>query len=202
MTSLPAKTCSRCGELKTLTSVEFSPDRRASTGFQSACKACYRIADNARSAARQKYYQDNKESITAVHKKYYENNRESRAAVAQKWYQKNKEASNAYGREYAKNNRDKYNEAKHRRRARMLGNGVEKYTTLQVLETYGIDCHLCNRPVDMSAPRGVGQPGWETGLHIDHVIPISKGGQDTLVNVRPSHGYCNVSKGARLKGEF
>ena len=84
-----------------------------------------------------------------------------------------------------------------------MDNGVEVYTTLQVLETYGTNCHICNGPVDLSAPRLVGRGvGWEHGLHIDHVIPISKGGPDTLSNVRPSHAYCNISKRDRLIGEF
>jgi len=34
------------------------------------------------------------------------------------------------------------------------------------------------------------------GLHIDHVMPLSKGGPDTLENVRPAHGSCNVKKQA------
>jgi 5-methylcytosine-specific restriction endonuclease McrA len=35
-------------------------------------------------------------------------------------------------------------------------------------------------------------------LHIDHVYPLSKGGLDTLENVRPSHGKCNIVKWATL----
>jgi 5-methylcytosine-specific restriction endonuclease McrA len=63
-----------------------------------------------------------------------------------------------------------------------------------VIKTYGTDCHLCGGPVDLDAPRTPGKPGWERSLHIDHVIPLSKGGDDTLENVRPSHGKCNVRK--------
>jgi 5-methylcytosine-specific restriction endonuclease McrA len=50
----------------------------------------------------------------------------------------------------------------------------------------------------MSAPRKVGQDGWEHGLHIDHVYPLSKGGLDTLENVRPAHGKCNIVKWATI----
>jgi 5-methylcytosine-specific restriction endonuclease McrA len=74
----------------------------------------------------------------------------------------------------------------------------EVYTYRQVLDTYGSDCHLCNTPVDLNAPRQCGKPGWELGLQVDHVIPLSKGGDDTLENVRPSHGYCNNQKSATL----
>jgi 5-methylcytosine-specific restriction endonuclease McrA len=63
-----------------------------------------------------------------------------------------------------------------------------------VIETYGTDCHLCGGAIDLDAPRTTGMPGWEKSLHVDHVIPLSKGGDDTLENVRPSHGKCNVRK--------
>jgi 5-methylcytosine-specific restriction endonuclease McrA len=65
-----------------------------------------------------------------------------------------------------------------------------------VLETYGTTCHICKATIDLTAPRQVGVPGWESGLHLDHIIPISKGGKDTLENVRPAHAYCNQRKGA------
>ena len=72
------------------------------------------------------------------------------------------------------------------------------YSDKDVLDTYGVDCHICNTPVDLSAPRQVGIPGWEKGLHIDHVYPLSKGGLDTIENVRPSHGQCNIVKWATV----
>jgi 5-methylcytosine-specific restriction endonuclease McrA len=63
-----------------------------------------------------------------------------------------------------------------------------------VIQTYGTDCHLCGEAIDLDAPRTTGRPGWERSLHVDHVIPLSKGGDDTLENVRPSHGKCNIRK--------
>ena len=85
-------------------------------------------------------------------------------------------------------------EHKRRRRARKLANGYEIYTEEQVLDTYGTNCHICAEPIDLEASRSTGAEGWEKGLHIDHVIPISKGGPDTLGNVRPAHGLCNLEK--------
>ena len=89
--------------------------------------------------------------------------------------------------------------AKTRRyRANKLNNGSEPYTLLEVLETYGAICHLCGVAIDLTLPRRVGAPGWQLGLHIDHVIPIAQGGPDTLANVKPSHGICNISKGYKI----
>jgi 5-methylcytosine-specific restriction endonuclease McrA len=51
--------------------------------------------------------------------------------------------------------------------------------------------------IDLENSRKIGSLGWKTSLQVDHVIPISKGGSDTLENVRPSHAICNMQKGVR-----
>lgn len=220
MESLPAKACTKCGEVKLFT--EYHKTAAAPDGHSYFCKTCKRTVDakyceenrKARRVADRKYYADNREREILRNKKYNAEHREVVATYQREYRkknieaisakqrehrEKNKEAISVYHREYSKKNRHRYNEHKRRRRARILGNGVEVYTELQVLETYGTDCHICNGPVDMSAPRGIGRgAGWENGLHIDHVIPISKGGPDTLSNVRPSHSSCNLSKGGRV----
>ena len=58
-----------------------------------------------------------------------------------------------------------------------------------VLELHGSRCHLCGGVVE---PRN---------LHVDHVIPISKGGTSALANLRPAHAACNLAKGDRLLAE-
>ncbi|WP_460381691.1 hypothetical protein [Staphylococcus aureus] len=35
-------------------------------------------------------------------------------------------------------------------------------------------CYLCEVPINLTAPRSARQEGWEYGLHLDHVTPISK----------------------------
>jgi 5-methylcytosine-specific restriction endonuclease McrA len=92
------------------------------------------------------------------------------------------------------------NMRRHAKRYRALGLNpkIGRYTETEVLDRYGTVCHICNTEIDMSAPRGTGKPGWEKGLQIDHVIPLSKGGDHTIENVRPSHGHCNLTKSATL----
>ena len=86
---------------------------------------------------------------------------------------------------------------------RAIHDGAKRspYTTKQAIELYGSDCHICKQSISMDAPRRVGLEGWEKGLHLDHVIPISKGGDDTIDNIRPSHGYCNIIKWAKTEWE-
>jgi hypothetical protein len=83
------------------------------------------------------------------------------------------------------------------RRAKELAAYREPYSTDDVLKAWGIMCHLCLEPVDLNAPRHVNSKeseGWQRGLHLDHVIPISQGGPDMLENVKPAHALCNIKR--------
>ena len=83
-------------------------------------------------------------------------------------------------------------------RAKAAGGVLGYYSDQDVLNTYGTDCHICSEPIDFTAPRQCGKIGWERGYHVDHVIPLSKGGADSLENVRPAHGQCNIIKWATM----
>ena len=84
-----------------------------------------------------------------------------------------------------------------RRRARRLGNGYSPYTEKDVIAIYGTNCHICDEPIDFAAPRSTSKQGWQQSFHIDHLIPIVKGGADDINNVRPAHGICNIKKGGK-----
>lgn len=81
---------------------------------------------------------------------------------------------------------------------RVKGGKHRSYTRSQVIERDGLNCYLCNIPVDFTAPHSQGQPGWETYPHLDHVVPLALGGDDTLENVKLAHAKCNIDKGVRL----
>ena len=103
----------------------------------------------------------------------------------------NKEKAKAYNR----TNRKIRNSKRFRKLIAQGFNPAKDYFSANmVIETYGTNCHLCGGEIDLLAPRTTGKPGWEKSLHIDHVVPLSRGGDDTLDNVRPSHGKCNVRK--------
>jgi hypothetical protein len=126
-----------------------------------------------------KNYAENKERISKKHKEWKENNKERSAQIIRDW---------------KKNNLDKIRVYNHKRKAKILNNTHKDYTEKQILELYGTDCYLCGVPIDMSAPRRCGIPGWEKGFHIEHVFDIALGGPDTLENVRPAHAICNLKK--------
>lgn len=150
-----------------------------------------------------------KEELKAINAANYQKNREVRLAYAKEYYRTHKEERDLKGRQWAKDNVDKtreYNRKTYKknpnsaiirsrqRKIKMMGNGYEPYTLDQVLEEYGQICYLCEVEIDLSLPRKIGVAGWEFGLHLDHVTPISKGGPDCLENVAPTHAICNLNK--------
>lgn len=55
----------------------------------------------------------------------------------------------------------------------------------------GMYCHLCLTDI-----------GALTDLHFDHVVPLSRGGKHSMVNVKPAHATCNLRKGDKLLSEL
>lgn len=118
--------------------------------------------------------------------------KECNRSQAKVWASNNSEKTKGYKTKWRLENPQKMYLA---RKINRFKNGFEKYLESDVLEKYGTNCHICGLEIDTAAPRRPGIPGWEHGLHIDHVIPIMKGGADVLENVKPAHGLCNLKKG-------
>jgi 5-methylcytosine-specific restriction endonuclease McrA len=118
------------------------------------------------------------------------------------WGEKNRERHNQISNTWVKNNPDKHrrhmSNVMRRRRAKKFLVETEKYTQEQIVELYGAVCHFCQKDIDLEAPRHPVMGGtWKDGLQLDHLIPISKGGNDTIDNIRPIHVICNMKKGNR-----
>ena len=130
----------------------------------------------------------------AYHKAHPEKSRQT----SKKYDKENRDKRRVHEEKYKKSNPDKVREWRRRsnrkRKALKRNNGHEPYSEQNVLDKYGKMCHICQTPIDLSAPRQSGRVGWQKGLQIDHLYPLSKGGSDTLENVRPSHGKCNRTK--------
>ena len=142
------------------------------------CNDSSKISGMCRKHYNAEYFKKNKESILKLHKLYYQNNKEK----MQKWRRD-------YHKAHPEVSRRNKNIRKYKSKIKQ-----EKYTDRKVLDTYGSICYLCNKEINLKAPRRTGIKGWEKGLHIEHVIDIAKGGPDTLANVRPSHALCNLTK--------
>lgn len=137
-------------------------------------------------------------------KTHYAKNRDAIIAKqtpkAAKWAAENPERRNAISAAYVQRHPEqrrktsRANDAKperkrahcdreHVRRAQKLGTQTEPVLRQLVWERDEGVCGICHLPAD--------RDDW----HLDHVIPLSKGGPHTYGNTQVSHPTCNLSKG-------
>ena len=64
--------------------------------------------------------------------------------------------------------------------------GAEPVVRSEIIRRDDSTCYLCGKHC---------KPG---DIHLDHVIPLSKGGRHHPGNIRVACAYCNLSKGAKL----
>lgn len=124
--------------------------------------------------------------------------RKCKSVQVMAWQRKNKDKTKQYNKKYNTSAKGKANakKAKQRRKERISVNGKERWSLDEFLREYAIVlCVECGDTIDLNAPRHTGAEGWERGLQIDHKIAIAAGGLDTLDNLSPTHGLCNLKKG-------
>jgi hypothetical protein len=109
-----------------------------------------------------------------------------------------KAAAAKYAREYRKANRHiaRTWKSSNRTAKNRLKPGAKQvyYSRESILERDDYICYLCGDKVDLTAPHNMKEEGWEMYPHLDHVVPLSKGGDDTPDNVRTTHAKCNMAK--------
>ena len=107
-------------------------------------------------------------------------------ASNQRYARKNPEKVSAWNKKWRNANPDKQADYHQTRLARERGQFVERvYRTVVFRRDKGI-CGICRKKVDPQ--------NW----HLDHIVPLSRGGEHSYANVQVTHPFCNVSKGARL----
>lgn len=147
-------------------------------------------------------YQKNPDKKREYERNYRANNLEQSNSYSRKWASLNPEKRFISRRKWHEANVEKRASNVRKRRAIRANAKSEKYTTEQILELYGTNCHICNLPIDLTAPRRAGFAGWQSGLHLDHVVALVNGGDDLIHNIRPSHGLCNIQKSAKEKPQI
>lgn len=137
----------------------------------------------------QKWYQENLEYVTELHKKWRIENPE----YHKDYRYGNIDTLTQQEREWRDNNPDKIKDKNRRRSANDRGaSDQEIYSRNDVwAKTDGL-CWYCGYPM---------RKEWELGnplcFTVDHVVPLSNSGTDTLSNAVPSHSNCNSSKQSR-----
>ena len=179
------KICTKCKQEKALT--EFHKDKQKRDGLTSSCKSCQK-------EGRAKYYVDNREAIAARQAEYYADNKEAKAAYRAEYYLNNREAEVAYKAEYYS---DPANNLRHRavlshnqslRKVAAQNDGVKPFVCPEEAELI-IEFLMAART--LSEQTGI-------AFEVDHIVPISKGGQHCLSNLQCITRADNRAKGNKL----
>lgn len=168
------KLCNRCQESKLLEA--FSRNKAYSDGRQNRCKDCAK-----------KYRQDNSEVIKAKQREKYLRVREERLAKNREYYRKNSESIIAQKAEYSKANPEVKRKASLKRRVVQANNGTFKILDRDMRRLYASPCVYC---------------GSTENIQADHVIPVARGGVNSIGNLVPCCYKCNPSKGSRTIMEW
>lgn len=163
------KVCCTCKLGKPLG--EFRKRLASKDGLQPKCKTCETVWHKA-------HYRKNKDRYIQKAQRFHQNNREKRLEQMAKWRKKNPRYASDWFKAHPGYSRSKLHAYKARRR----GNGgvfsPEEWDAL--CELFENRCLSC---------------GEQKPLTRDHVIPVSKGGTNTIDNLQPLCLSCNCSKG-------
>lgn len=175
-----AKKCTRCERVQPLT--DFYKDKRATDGRTSDCKAC-----------RKTDYEANREQRLAYAKDHHEKNRDKILDYQRAYAEARREEKNAKQRAYHKANPQVAREAAMRRRARKAAADIYDpslhWTTVAARD--GMNCHYCGV---LTVPKSDDRKLWPT---VDHIIPITRGGDHSMANSVLACQSCNARKGNR-----
>ena len=140
---------------------------------------------------KKEYAEKNKEKIATRQKKYREDNKESIRESMRKYHLENKEYLLQKKKEYLKTPIGKAcHKNKEYNRRTIKKDGDVKTEQLLKLQQNAKVCYWC----------GVNLKNIK--VHIDHYVPLSKGGQHTMSNLVVSCSICNQKKHAKDPREF
>lgn len=127
---------------------------------------------------------ENREKAKARSKAWREANPDRARELVASWREANRDRERETRRAYRDANRDAIRALNNRRKARERNVEVNDLTAAQwvsIVAAYEGRCAYCATTPDR--------------ITMDHVIPISKGGNHTASNVVPACGPCNFAKG-------
>lgn len=177
---MPTKVCSKCGIEKDIS--EFH--KANGTGTRGDCKKCKNTSANL-------YYNENKGYYAEKHKEYCKENKVQRVKAWASHYKKNKLWIKEYKKKYFKTDKGKFVRQKshHKRRALKLKVFSEDFSPSEIFERDGYVCQLCHKKTrpDFKYPHPL-YP------HLDHIRPLSLGGEHSKINSQCLCAHCNQTK--------
>lgn len=195
--------CTKCGEKKQVSAEFFHRDKRAYDGFESQCKECANKKSRENHA---KYYAANQEQLVKKSREWYHSNKQKAAERAKRYHHENKDAIAEKRKEYRENNKNKLAEymkswwqanpekrKEHKSRRRWLKkNATGSHTADDIKAQHKRQkgrCYYCSCKVGKS-------------YHVDHVIPLTRGGSNGPENIVIACQFCNISKKDKMPHEW
>lgn len=166
--------------------------RKENPEKMAAMRKAWRDANPEKVAA---YLARRKIEIAAYHKAYRAIHREKKAAQRKAYRLNNKAKIAAIDKAWREANSALRGAARARRRALLAGAAVGcleeiKEIYRQAREDRDICCYLCGKLVELG------------NRHVDHKMPLSKGGLHTAYNLGITCAHCNMSKGSKTIEEW
>lgn len=193
------KVCSVCGEEQPATPEFFTRNKQGQDGLRSMCKECqqkknrgWHANNKAKSAEQGKLYRlKNKDQIKKRMAAYYLENRNRYAENSRKWYAANHERQLEIGRQWSRRNPEKRRQKHNAYRAKKRA-AEGTYTAADVQAQYERQkgkCYYCHKKVG-------------DAYHVDHVVPLSRGGSNWPENIVIACPTCNQRKREKLPHEW
>jgi len=158
-------------------------------------------------ARQREYYAENKETVRERHRNWYERNKDehnarviaNRTKDAEKYteyrrshYRANKELALEQARQWRANNPELVRAYCQARRARLMDAYVEAVDPAVVFERDGYTCQRCGQ--QLSPESQYPSRNYPT---VDHIVPLTRGGEHSYANVQTMCMGCNSEKGNR-----
>jgi len=157
-----------------------------------AYQAAYYLAHKEKAKERARIWdKSNAERVKGNKAAYYKANTDKKKASAAAWYAANPERKRKALAAWKKANPEKKRIHDNDRRARK-GNGADKLSkdlVPKLLVRQKGRCAICKKSI-------------KRGYHLDHVIPLVRGGRNTDSNTQLTCCRCNLKKGAKGPIQF
>lgn len=114
---------------------------------------------------------------------YQKANRKEATKRQTEWKRNNRDRARELNQESRKRNLRTHTMKEQRRRANTFNQFVEDVDPLVLLELDDGICGICGNDID------------PFNYHVDHIIPLSKGGMHSYLNTQIAHPHCNIQKG-------
>lgn len=155
--------------------------------------AWYREYNEKRREQQREYNRQRRASWTPEQRKekYSQWNQQARdSGRLARWQDANAEKLKSYKKLWLKACHRKNADKENLRRARKLMATIGEVNRGDIINRWGKQCYICDRPLQSSE------------IHIDHIYPLARGGAHTESNLRPCCQPCNSRKGARTPEEL